>query len=384
MYPIAVAVIVESGDIRKELMHALEALAIPVVLDLPEIPTEWPNFLERIERVRPDVILLDIKRLVQPLDEVITTLRSTSSRPAVFALHTAAEPEMILNALRAGASEYLFPPVQEPLKLALERLAKSREGTREKLTRGRKTIGFLSAKGGCGASTIACHVAMELARVVKGKVLLADLDLQAGMIGFLTKAKSEYSVADAVNNLQRLDQSYWRALVSNGIPNLEIITAPSTPSSKQLPAAQLKQTIAFMRTQYDWTVLDLGRNANSTTLTLLDTVDETYLVMTHEIPALHQAKQLIQLLLESGYGQSQLRLVLNRLPKRTEVTLEELEQMLGLPIYATLTNEYDALQEAFTEGRLLDGTTHLGRDFVRLAGKIAGVETKKKKFSLFG
>jgi hypothetical protein len=65
MYPIAVAVVVESGDIRKELMHALEALAIPVVLDLPEIPTEWPNFLERIERVRPDVILLDIKRLMK-------------------------------------------------------------------------------------------------------------------------------------------------------------------------------------------------------------------------------------------------------------------------------------------------------------------------------
>jgi Flp pilus assembly CpaE family ATPase len=107
-------------------------------------------------------------------------------------------------------------------------------------------------------------------------------------------------------------------------------------------------------------------------------------VTTHEIPALHQAKQLIQLLLESGYGRSQLRLILNRLPKRSDITLEELETMLGLPIYMTLANDYQALQEAFTEGRLLDGSTHLGRDFVRLAAKIAGVEVKKKKFSLFG
>ncbi|HEV8412391.1 MAG TPA: AAA family ATPase [Bryobacteraceae bacterium] len=384
MYPIAVAVVVESGEIRKELMLALEALAIPTVLDLPEIPTDWPNFLERLDRVRPDVVLLDIKRLAEPLDEVIAQLRSASSHPAVFALHTAAEPETILNALRAGASEFLFPPIQNPLKAALERLAKSQEGSQEKLARGGKTIGFLSVKGGCGASTIACHVAMELARVVNGKVLLADLDLQAGLVGFLTKAKSEYSVADAVNNLQRLDQSYWRALVSNGIPNLEIITAPSTPTSKQLPALQLKQTIGFMRTQYDWTVLDLGRQANNATLTMLDRVDETYLVTTHEIPALHQAKKLIQILLESGYGRSQLRLILNRLPKRSDITLEELEAMLGLPIYMTLANDYQALQEAFTEGRLLDGSAHLGRDFARLAAKIAGVEVKKKKFSLFG
>ena len=58
--------------------------------------------------------------------------------------------------------------------------------------------------------------------------------------------------------------------------------------------------------------------------------------------------------------------------------------MLGLPIYATLANDYQTLQESFTEGRLLDGSTHLGRDFARLAAKIAGVEVKKKKFSLFG
>jgi pilus assembly protein CpaE len=384
MYPIAAAVVVESGEIRAELVRALQALEIRVVLDLPEIPTDWPNFAERLDRVRPDVILLDIERLAEPLDEVIANLRSTSSRPAVFALHTAAEPEMILNALRAGASEYLYPPIEGPLKSALERLAKARQGSREKLTRGGKTIGFLSAKGGCGASTIACHVAVELPRLINGKVLLADLDLQAGLIGFLIKAKSQYSVADAVNNLQRLDQSYWRALVSNGIPNLEIITAPSTPTGKQLPAAQLKQAIAFMRTQYDWTVVDLGRHANNTTMTMLDMVDETYLVTTQEIPALHQAKQLIQLLVESGYGRSQLRLILNRLPKRSDVTLEELEKMLGLPIYVTLTNDYHALQEAFTEGHLLDSSTHLGRDFARLAAKIAGVEVKKKKFSLFG
>ena len=150
MYPIAVAVVVESGEIRKELLLALEALAIPTVLDLPEIPTEWPSFLERLDRVKPDVILLDITRLADPLDEVIANLRSASSRPAVFALHTAAEPETILNALRAGASEYLFPPIQGALKSALERLAKSHEGSQEKLASGGKIIGFLSAKGGCG------------------------------------------------------------------------------------------------------------------------------------------------------------------------------------------------------------------------------------------
>ena len=65
------------------------------------------------------------------------------------------------------------------------------------------------------------------------KVLLADLDLDAGMVGFITKTKSVYSILDAVNNLHRLDIHYWKALVSNGIPGVEIVSSPMALASKQ-------------------------------------------------------------------------------------------------------------------------------------------------------
>ena len=64
------------------------------------------------------------------------------------------------------------------------------------------------------------------------KVLLADLDLDAGMVGFITKTKSVYSILDAVNNLHRLDIHYWKALVSNGIPGVEIVASPLALASK--------------------------------------------------------------------------------------------------------------------------------------------------------
>jgi pilus assembly protein CpaE len=385
MYPITAGVVIETRELWEELNLAIQALPLRVVLELPEIPSDWSEFEDRIERVRPDVILLEVTRLSGKLEEVVKRIRSTAGEPAVFALHTSAQSDAILAALRAGASEYLYPPVAEPLKAALDRLAERREKSREKLVRGGKTIGFLSAKGGCGATTVACHVAADLARQDAGKILLADLDLQTGLIGFLLKTKSLYSIADAVNNLQRLDHSYWQGLVSNGIPNLEIIAAPSEPAAKKLSAAHLKQVLAFARTQYDWCVLDLGRNLTPDTMGMLDMIDETYLVTTQEVPALHHAKQIIQLLLEAGYSRVQLRLVLNRTAKRSDVTVEELESMLGVPVYVTLANDFDGLHEAFSEGRLLDSSTSLGQDFARLAGRIAGVaERRKKKFSLFG
>ena len=386
MYPLTAGLIVESKEIWDELQQALTPLAIRVAFETPQLPDDWMPFLERIDRVQPDVILLEITRLREPLEAVVKRLRSTSGQPAVFALHNSAQPDLILSALRAGVSEFLYPPIAEPLKQALERLGEARQKASEKVLRGGKTLGFLSAKGGCGATTVACHVAKALAQMNAGKVLLADIDLQAGMIGFLLKTNSDYSVADAVNNLQRLDLSYWRGLVTNGTPNLEVITAPTAPAAKQLPIGHIKQVLAFARTHYDWSIIDLGRNVTAGTLSILDVIDETYLVTTPEVPALHSAKQIIQVLLDAGYSRSQLHLLLNRATRRTDVTIEELETMMGLPVHATIANDFEAFYEAFSEGRLVDPTTVTGEDFARLASKIAGVTepVRKKRFSLFG
>jgi pilus assembly protein CpaE len=149
----------------------------------------------------------------------------------------------------------------------------------------------------------------------------------------------------------------------------------------------LRQVLAFARTQYAYTVVDLGRNVTATTVALLDVIDQTFLVTTPEVPALHQAKQIIQTLFDAGYGRSQVHLILNRMTRRFEVTIEELETMLGVPIYATLSNNYDGLQEAFIGGGFLEELGPLTEDFERLARHITGapeVAPKKKKFSLFG
>lgn len=385
MYPISVGVIIGSSELWQGLQGALETLAVRILFELPEIGDDWPGLLERIDRMKPDVVLVDVTRLHEPLESVVRRIRSSSARPLVFALHSVADSAAILAALRAGASEYLYPPFAEPLKDAIERISAERAKSHETRRAGGRSIGFVSAKGGCGATTVALHVAVELPTQTNGQVLLADLDLQSGMVGFLLKTHSAYSVADAANNLLRLDHSFWRGIISNGIPNLEILTAPSTPAAKDVTAGQLKQVLAFARTLYDWTVVDLGRNLNPASLTLLDVIDSTYLVTSLEVPALHHAKQVIQFLLDGGYSRENLHLILNRASKRSEVTPRELESMLGLPIYATLSNDYAALQEAYTEGHLLSPASKLGREFANLARRISGLgEVRTKKFSLFG
>jgi pilus assembly protein CpaE len=341
--------------------------------------------------MRPDVVLVDISGWNEPLEGLVASIRGAIGDPMIIALNTSAEADAILSSLRAGINEYLYPPLQETLKKALEKRSAERSRRRDGGTKGGgKSFGFMSAKGGCGATTIVCHVAAELGRQNQ-KVLLTDLDLDAGMVGFITKTKSVYSILDAVNNLHRLDIHYWKALVSNGIPGVEIIASPLALASKQQPKDdQVRHVLAFARPHYDWTLVDLGRSLSRMAMAALDEIDEACLVTTLEVPALHQSKQIIQTLIDSGYGKNRIKLILNRAPKRLDITPGELEKMLGIPIFAMVPNDYPELYETYAEGRMLNRNSDLGKHMAKLAMKMASLEPEKgppggkKRFALFG
>ena len=385
MYSLTLGVAIETKQLWDEIQSCLPNLPLRPVIEHQDMST-MGAFLERLERLRPEVVLLDVALAKEPLSELIPMIRAKAPEATIVAIHTTAEPGSILSAMRAGVNEYIYPPLEGALRAALERRS-SETGRRHTGTRwGGRTVGFFSSKGGCGATTIVCHLAVELGRTGQ-KVLLADLDLDAGLIGFLTKAKPGYSILDAVNNLHRMDVSYWKALVSNGIPGVEIIAAPGATADKTYPRQeQLRQLFSFLRSCYDFTLIDLGRSLTRVGVAALEEMDEAYLVSTLEVPALHQAKQVLQILMDAGYGKDRLKLILNRVPKRSELAPGEIEKILGLPVYAVLPSSYPELHECYSLGKLLPERSVLGKQIRELAMRMAGVDdpqAKKNKLSMF-
>jgi pilus assembly protein CpaE len=384
MYPLTIGLAIENRDLWEQAQACLAELPFRIIVEHQDVG-DVSSFLDRLERMRPDVILVDISGWKEPLEGLVSSIRNVTGDPMIIALNNVPDADVILSALRAGINEYLYPPLADPLRKALEKRSAERSRRRDGGAKaGGKAFAFFSAKGGCGATTILCHVAAELGRQNQ-KVLLADLDLDAGMVGFITKTKAVYSILDAVNNLHRLDISYWKALVSNGIPGVEIVSSPLALASKQQPRDdQLRHVIAFARPHYDWTIVDLGRSLSRMGMAALEEIDEACLVTTLEVPALHQSKQIVQTLIDSGYGKNRIRLLLNRAPKRLDITPGELEKMLGLPIYAMIPNDYPELYETYAEGRMLNRNCELGREISRLALKLAGLEEEKSPRKKFG
>jgi pilus assembly protein CpaE len=367
-------------ELEREVLQTLKVLRDPVLYD--QHKGDWESLLDRISKIKPEILLLDLSCVPSELNIAIRQLRYHAPRIRVIALHTAADPQIILSAMRAGANEFLHIPLAETLEPALQRMM-AVESDSVAPIRG-KIIGFLSAKGGCGATTLACHVSSELQQLTHKNVLLADFDLTSGMLGFLMKTPSSYSVLDAVKNLSRLDQSLWKALIVERRPGLSVIPAPSTYTRWDHPDEnRLQQVVQFMRTQHDWIVLDLGRSLNSIATAVLDEIDQLFLVSTLEVVALHGLKSIVHGLFDHG---DKLQLLLNRTPKMMDISTQELEKILGRSLYAALPNDYMGLYQSYSSGNLLDASSRLGLEFTQLAAKIAGVThaKNKKRFSLFG
>ncbi len=381
MNSVKVLLHIKDDNLRREAVDALRESAQQIAFEQHD--SDWTSLLEQLGKIKPEALLLDLTTVPTDLAVAMRQIKIHAPRTKVVALHAIEDSKMILSAMRAGVNEFLHPPLEDSLPNALERILSAAESDVGTTSRG-KVIGFLSAKGGCGATTLACHVAWELQNQTRKRVLLADLDLTSGLVGFLMKTPSSYSILDAVKNLARLDESLWKALIVENRPNLSVIPAPASYSRWDHPDEnQLKQILQFMRTQHDWIVLDLGRSLNSIATAVLDEIDQLFLVSTLEVVALHGLKTIVHGLFDQG---EKLQLVLNRTPKLMDISTQELEKILGRSLYAALPNDYMGLYQSYSSGNLLNSNTRLAQHFGLLASKIAGLPPAKtkKRFALFG
>jgi Flp pilus assembly CpaE family ATPase len=80
-----------------------------------------------------------------------------------------------------------------------------------------------------------------------------------------------------------------------------------------------------------------------------------------------------------NFGANRVRLVINRMPKRAQMQLPELERIMGHSIYGEIPNDYGPLNDAYSEPRLLDAGSGLAEHIGRLAARLVGIEEQEQK-----
>src|SRR6266853_1271984 len=282
------------------------------------------------------------------------TQRLHSEYPEIqsFAVSAHPQPEAIIAAMRAGCAEYLLKPVQQDRVVeGLARVeSKQKEKTRSKV-RG-KIITLVGAKGGTGVTSLALHLAMELAQDGKRKVVLVDQHPALGDASlYLGTGRHQYSFYELANSRDRLDQELLQGFLLRHSSGLHVLDSPETVDVvRQASPSAVEHTLSFLAEIYQFVVVDCPPGLTDVTLACIAQSDQIVIVLTAELPSIRNAVRYIEHLERVGYNSGKIQIVLNRHSKRSALDDDRVEKALGRKIAVRVPNAYNEVIRAINAG----------------------------------
>ena len=326
----------------------------------------------------PKLIILDLSdQAVQVLAE--WTARFKTQRIPIIMIGPANDDTIMRRCMQAGARDYLKRPVQaddfiESVYQVLRAVVDSGEVVRGQLT----TV--INAKGGSGASFIACNLAHILAAQRSRKTALIDLDLQFGALPLMLDIKTRNSLFDVISAVDSLDPIALQGFMTQHASGLQVLSSMTEqlafPYETSVDAVQ--RVLGIATQTFDHVIVDLPRQLDPLSEMVLKSADRVLVVMQQSFAHLRDAKRMLTLL--HGYlavPRERITFVINRYNEKSEITGDDVRKALHPMEPVTLPNDYDNVTNSLNLGRpLYDGArnTPITEALCMLAARIDGAE----------
>lgn len=367
-------VICPNVALRQEFEDAAAQYNLVLAKKLDSYPT-LETFGRLARAWAPEVIFLSLENheaataLCRHMDSEFPDLQKV-------AIHSSPDPATFKLALRLHVRELLVAPFHKAeLEQALSDVANHLEKHPINMGCSDRFYAFTPAKAGSGASTIAANVTRAFAAMPKVHSLLADFDTHSGVAGFLFNVEHDFSVSEAAERSRDLDDQTWANLVKP-VGNIDLLLSGAPRLAGDAPDDKLvSQLLDFMRRNYDVVTADLSDTFDEMSLTVLREASRIFLVTTPELPALRLAKQKLMLFRRLEL-EDRVSLVLNRVTKRMELNIEEIEKTVGLQVTASFPSDYVSVTKSIREAQM---PANLASQFQNFAETLFTKQPQEKK-----
>ena len=292
---------------------------------------------------QPAVVILDMRDRPS-LPPTVGMLRRQHPVTGVVIVAASLEPALMLEAMRAGVTEFLTAPVTaSDLTAAVTRVTTSHVPT----TSG-EVFAFLGAKGGVGTTTVATNVATALSQLESGPTILIDLHLAYGDAAVYLGTEPRFSVIDALENVHRLDKAFLSGLVGHARGGLSLLASSDRASATVVDSPSVRALIEAAAQHYRYVVLDVPRS--DVMIDALEPSTRIVIVANQELAAVRAATRL-SAALRQRYGKERLMVVVSRFDIQAEIGQSDVERVLGTPVTHTFPSNYRIALEALNTGR---------------------------------
>ena len=336
---------------------------------------------------RPEVILIDIE------DEragilAIETLHSVLPDAHILAIAKKADPKLIIQAVRAGAREFLQEPIHpRSFAQAIERYMTEKQRRLERQKEG-KIYCFIAGKEGTGVTSTAINVASAFAALPGSRVVLLDLDSPVGDATIYLNLTPSPKSQDILTAGTGIDSLLLESCIcqANGF---SLLPAPREWSRqhKSLSVEALSKLLKVAAQSYTHVVVDLPRNLSTDHMQAVGGAAELLVVLLNpDLSSISRTGLLLRNL--SNYEVAdKTRLVINRSHDSDQINRALIEKALHHPIFFTIPENHKDSMKAMMAGRPLAtyAKSELGQIYHKLARQLAGIpEIKGRKSVAIG
>ena len=341
----------------------------------------------------PDIIIYEIdgsrEEEIQDLEKI---LQEFANQVTVYVTYRNGDMETMRRLMRAGVRDAFPQPIQTHELVGAVTNILSDKRTHLGESKGGKggVTSFISAKGGCGATTIAMNVAEILAHSFEAKVLLVDLDIQFGDAALLLDLIPGNNVMDALLQPHRVDPVFLKALITKHSSGLDVLASPADISPMGGISPEGVTNLIDAATEgYDFVILDVPRVLTSWTMTALRYSDPVMVVGQNNLSSIRDAKLILDKIKQEGIPAANIEVINNRaMSKEGSIEIDKLKETLGIERMHKASNDYKASVHSQNQGQPVEEVSS-GSKFTKDLHALAEYlyvlqkgETKKK--GIFG
>lgn len=237
-------------------------------------------------------------------------------------------PRLMRMAMQAGARDFIMGP-----RLIDDTLASVRKILKEDVNDHSSLTAVVNAKGGAGASTVACALAYAFATQENMRTLLLDMDLQFGTQCLRLNLSSPQNLVDALASIESIDETALMGYMAKHDSGLHVLNRPEREIilPGEIDAKQLKRLIELAQSCYEHLVVDLPRLIDPVFNLVLEQADHILVVMQQELFSVRDAQRMIQIMTQDlGLPLARIIPVLNRYERHNNFGLKDVERVLAL------------------------------------------------------
>lgn len=334
----------------KHLFEIARLLRDRSATDHVEVISGQMDKLNTTEHGVPDLVLLAQPIVNGKEFERIESLSAAHPGTAIIVACQQQTPEFLLQAMRAGVREVLPLPMDQHMLIEAVRRIDDKRASAVR-SQG-KVLAFVSCKGGSGATFVATNLAYALAAAENKKVALFDLNLQFGDASlFVSDQRPASSLAQVAQQIHRLDPSFLASSMVQVTPNFGVLAAPEDPThANEVLPEHIDALLKLARQQYDFVILDIGRNLDAISVRALDQADMIFPILQATLPYIRDGKRLLSVFRSLGYRDDKIHLIVNRHSNSGDIRLSDCEKAYGKSMYRTIPNHYEAAAASVNQG----------------------------------